>query len=248
MAAAHANSGSDRTPGGAAVGGWRAFLKLTIPSLCWEFLRRNPAYRLHYDNLALGGFDLDARWGLSAPADPELSAEEAQVVWRADVAPGLVVPLEHRSFGSVRPLPARAGTTIDGADGRHLRLASGLQLHLRGSAAADGPLVIVLSYDEDFNLRVRAVDALRRAGQTDEPPRSRFTAEQRSRLARSLFALDGSLRAQSYRDIAAGLFGDENLETDAFKTSSIRDVTIRLVRRGRSLMAGGYLKLLKAGF
>ena len=67
-------------------------------------------------------------------------------------------------------------------------------------------------------------------------------------MARSLFALDGSLRAQSYRDIAAGLFGGENLDSDAFKTSSLRDVTIRLVRRGRSLMAGGYLKLLRAGF
>ncbi|CAN5226103.1 hypothetical protein BH10PSE3_BH10PSE3_07270 [soil metagenome] len=108
--------------------------------------------------------------------------------------------------------------------------------------------MIVLAYDEDFNLRVRAVDALRRAGQTDKPPRSRFTFEQRSRLARSLFALDGSLRGQSYRDIAAGLLGDDNLATDAFKTSSVRDVTIRLVRRGRSLMAGGYLKLLRAGF
>ncbi|OYX01848.1 MAG: hypothetical protein B7Z12_13255 [Caulobacter vibrioides] len=129
-----------------------------------------------------------------------------------------------------------------------MRLASGLQLLFRGDAAPDGPLMIVLSYDEDFNLRVRAVDALRRATQTDAPPRSRFSTEQRARLARSLFALDGSLRAQSYRDIAAGLFGDENLDSDAFKTSSLRDVTIRLVRRGRSLMAGGYLKLLRAGF
>jgi len=247
MAAAHATSGTDRTPGSSDGGGWRTYLRLTIPGLCWEFLRRNPAYRLHFDDLAHGGV-LETRWGLSAPADPDLSAEAARVVWRADAAPGLVVPLERRSFGAARTLPAVNGAPVDGADGRHLRLASGLQLQFRGDASPDGPLMIVLSYDEDFNLRVRAVDALRRATQTNAPPRSRFNTEQRARLARSLFALDGSLRAQSYRDIAAGLFGDENLDSEAFKTSSLRDVTIRLVRRGRSLMAGGYLKLLRAGF
>jgi hypothetical protein len=247
MAAAHATSGTERTPGGNDGGGWRALLRLTIPSLCWEFLRRNSAYRLHFEDLKRGGA-LETRWGLSAPADPDLSAEAARVVWRADAAPGLVVPLERRSFGAAKALPAVNGAPVDGADGRHLRLASGLQLQFRGDAAPDGPLMIVLSYDDDFNLRVRAVDALRRATQTNAPPRSRFSTEQRARLARSLFALDGSLQAQSYRDIAVGLFGDDNLDRDDFKTSSLRDVTIRLVRRGRSLMAGGYLKLLRAGF
>lgn len=248
MAAAHATSGSDRTPGGSDGGGWRAFLRLTIPDLCWEFLRRNPAYRLHFDELRRGGAKLDARWGLSAAADPDFPAEAAPVVWRADVAPGLVVPMERRAFGPAKSLPAGPSAPVVGIDGRHLRLSSGLQLQLRGDAAPDGPLMVVLSYDDDFNLRVRAVDALRRAARTNEPPRSRFSTEQRARLARSLFALDGSLRAQSYRDIAAGLFGAENLDPDAFRTSSLRDVTIRLVRRGRSLMAGGYLKLLRPGF
>lgn len=248
MAAAHATSGSDRTPGGNDGGGWRAFLRLTIPSLCWEFLRRNPDYRLHFDELNKGRAELETRWGLSAPADPDLPAENARVIWRADVAPGLVVPLERRAFGPIRPLPAASSAPVSGTDGRHLRLSSGLQLQLSGDAAPDGPLMIVLSYDDDFNLRVRAVDALRRAAQTNEPPRSRFNPEQRARLARSLFALDGSLQSRSYRDIASGLFGDANLDPETFKTSSLRDVTIRLVRRGRSLMAGGYLKLLRAGF
>lgn len=156
--------------------------------------------------------------------------------------------MERRTFGQAKPLPAAPSAPIVGADGRHLRLSSGLQLQLRGDAAADGPLLIVLAYDDDFNLRVRAVDALRRAAQTNEPPRSRFNSEQRARLARSLFALDGALRAQSYRAIASDLFGEKNLDAETFRTSSLRDVTIRLVRRGRSLMTGGYLKLLRAGF
>ena len=247
MAAPLASSGSDRSPGVGSGDGWRAFLGFPVPSLCWEFLRRNPAYREDFENAARGGA-LAPRWGLTAPADPELPADLARVAWRADVAPGLVVPMEHRSFGRPKALPRSVSEPIVGQDGLHLRLPSGLQVQLRGEATPAGPLVVVLSYDSDFNLRVRAVDALRRATLTDQPPKSRLSADQRARLARALFALDASLNAHSYRDIAAALFGDAEVDEATFKTSSIRDVTIRLVRRGKSLMAGGYLKLLRAGF
>lgn len=247
MAAPLVPTGTDRPPSVGAGGGWRAFLQMSVPSLCWEFLRRNTAYRQHFETVVRGAA-LDRRWGLAAPADPQLSADQAQVAWRADVAPGLVVPMERRSFGRARALPKLAAEPIDGEDGRYLRLPSGLQVQLRGDAILAGPLVVVLSYDDDFNLRVRAIDALRRASMTDAPPRSRLTADQRARLARCLFALDASLMARSYRDIAAELFDYAEVEGADFKTSSLRDVTIRLVRRGRTLMAGGYLKLLRAGF
>ncbi len=248
MAAPNANLVSDRTPGGGRGGGWPAFLPLTVPSLCWEFLRRNRTYQEHFQSVTRGAAILDRRWGLAAPADPQLPADQARVVWRADVAPALVVPMEERSFGPAKTLPASVDGPVSAEDGRYLRLPSGLQVQLRGDATPAGPLVVVLSYDSDFNLRVRAVDALRRAESTNTPPRSRFSADQRARLARALFALDASLRAQSYREIAAGLFGEDSGAEDDFKTSSLRDVTIRLVRRGKSLMAGGYLKLLRAGF
>lgn len=248
MAAPFAELGSDWPSGGGRGGGWRAFLSLTVPSLCWEFLRRNPIYREHFTTLARGGETLDRRWGLAAPANPQLPAEEAQVVWRADVAPALVVPMEERSFGRAKALPAGVDGPFAAEDGHYLRLPSGLQVQLRGDAKPAGPLVVVLTYDSDFNLRVRAVDALRRAETTDTPPRSRFSADQRARLARTLFALDASLRAKSYREIAAAVFGEDSDADDDFKTSTQRDVTIRLVRRGKALMAGGYLQLLRAGF
>ncbi|AYV49691.1 hypothetical protein CFHF_19660 [Caulobacter flavus] len=129
-----------------------------------------------------------------------------------------------------------------------MRLPSGLQVQLRGEASPAGPLLVVLAYDADFNLRVRAVDALRRASLTPAPPKSRLSLAQRERLARCLFALDGSLSGRSHRQIAGDLFGEEAVQDAAFATSSVRDVTARLVRRGRALMAGGYLQLLRAGF
>jgi hypothetical protein len=253
MAALVAPSGPGRPLRDGGDGGWRAHIRLSVPGFAWEFLRRNPAYRREYQALSDGpsGFEasLDRRWGLRFAANPALPADQADVFWRPEVAPGLVVALE----------PARdlvggaAGLTLpDGAarladEGLHVRLAAGLQLLLRGQSAAAGPLVVMLAFDADFGLRVRAVETLRRAATGGAAPRSRLTTAQRTRLARCLVALDGSLRRESYRDIARSLFGANAVEDEAWKTASIRGVTIRLVQAGRALMDGGYLSLLHAG-
>lgn len=248
MAAPLAPEGSDRTPGGGLVGGWRAHLKLTAPAMCWEFLRRNPVYRADFLRNLRDGAPIEKRWGLAVPADPDLGADDGQVVWRQDVAPGLVVPVERATFGKARSLPSSPSGVVSAEDGRYIRLPSGLQVLLNGDAAASGPLVVVLSYDADFHLRVRAVDALRRAALTGAPPPTRLSRAQRERLARCLFALDASLKNWSHRQIASDLFGAEAIDGSSFATSTVRDVTARLVRRGRALMTGGYLKLLRAGF
>lgn len=248
MAAPLASRGPDRPSRGGAGGGWRAFMGLTTPALCWEFLRRNAAYRADFERTQAGLYRLDRRWGLAAPADPQLSADACRVIWREDVAPGLVVPVERASFAEPKPLPCADGDIQLGEGGRYVRLPSGLQVLLRGDAPAGGPLMIVLNYDADFNLRVRAVDALRRASLTDEPPRSRLGTMQKERLARCLFALDAVLQNRSHREIARELFGPDRVDGPEFATSTVRDVTARLVRRGRSLMMGGYLRLLRAGF
>jgi hypothetical protein len=132
-------------------------------------------------------------------------------------------------------------------DGTHLRLANGLQLLLRGDAHPEGPLVVVLAFDGDFGLRVRAVQALQRAVDGAVGVRSRLNMGQRQRLDRSLLALDGALGQQSYRRIAETVFGAARVDREPWKTASVRAVTIRLVRSGRALMRGGYLDLLKGG-
>jgi len=253
MAAPLARSGPDGPPGGGGDGGWPSLSRLTVPGFAWEFLRRNPDYRAEF---ARGGTPdgagearLSDRWGLRFPVDPALPAARAEVFWREDVAPGLVVRMIADAAGQGRPTraPQALGRPRRGEDGLHLRLAAGLQLLLRGEARPDGPVLVVLSFDQDFGLRVRAVEALQRVVMGRGQPRSRLTSAQRTRLARSLMALDGALREDSYRDIARTIFGAEALEREDWRTASVRDVTIRLVRTGKGLMRGGYLKLLRMG-
>lgn len=71
------------------------------------------------------------------------------------------------------------------------------------------------------------------------------TLDERLRRAqRSLRALDGRASGASYRELAEQIFGERRLEQEAWKTSSIRDVTIRLVRSGKALMERDYVRLI----
>ena len=235
--------------GGGPDGGWRARLALSVSDLAWEFLRRNIDYGLEFARIAARPREIDPRWGLRFGADPAVAAPEAEVFWRADAAPGLVVPFEedHSAIASEPRSwrPPNAGRHAD--DGLHVRLPEGLQLQYRGGARPDGPLLVVLGFDQDFGLRVRAVERLHRAAAGLTAPPSRVTPAHRERLARCLTALDGAMMGNSYRDIALAVFGVDAVEREAWRTSSVRGASIRLVQMGRKLMAGGYLKLLRGG-
>ena len=168
--------------------------------------------------------------------------------WRPEVAPGIVVPLTRHSVDRgliVLQLPP--GRVRSSEEGLHIRLAAGLQVLLRGLEDSSGPMAVLLAYDADFGLRVRAAEALHRAARGRPPPKSRLTMAQRLRLARCLEALDGRLRGDSYRSIASALFGEHVIAEEAWRTASLRATTIRLARAGKALMEGGYLKLLRGG-
>lgn len=232
-----------------AAGGWRARLRLSVPDLAWEFLRRNTDYAAEFARVARRPAQVDPRWGLRFGADPAIAAPDAEVIWRADAAPGLVVPFEEDGARlSAEPRtwrPRERGRRAD--DGLHVRLPEGLQLQYRGRARPDGPLLVVLTFDQDLGLRVRAVERLNRAVEGLVPPPSHVTAAQRERLAKSLVALEGAIAGDSYRSIGAAVFGAEAIDREVWRTSSIRAATIRLVQAGRQLMRGGYLRLLRGG-
>ncbi len=250
MALSAAASGAGQPPGERRGGGRRH--GVGAPGLAWEFLRRNPEYHLAYagwrQERREPAAPIDRRWGLRFAADPQLGADEAAVFWLPEVAPGVVLRLEAGEGGSAaaaKSLPA--GQLMRAEDGLHLRTAWGLQVLVRSGDPVDRPLFVALAYDEHLRLRVRAVDALERLSAGRPPPKSHLTDAQVSRLERCLLALDGALAGRSYRMIAQDVFGAHALADEPWKTAGVRAATIRLVRAGRALMSGGYLKLLRGG-
>jgi hypothetical protein len=193
--------------------------------------------------------------GLPFAVDPKLSADQATVFWRANVLP-TVVPLapSPTSFTGAAIHFAELGEVKEraGPDGRHVIIRTD-RGELRVWALDDQvekPLAIALPLDDDLPIRIKA--ALRlwarsvhlRGNPTTSP--LPLTRQRHDRLMLMLRALDGHLADASYREIAQVLFGARRLEHEPWKTSSLRDITIRLVRGGRALMQAGYRKLLRS--
>ena len=239
---------------------------LDRPGFAWEFLRRNPAYQEDYKRIvredasdaSFEGRSRDAlvwRWGLAFCGRSKASAAQATVFSRANALP-TVVPLAPSpvSFTGARAIDfAELGEAKEraGPDGRHviIRTDSG-ELRVRVlDDQVDQPLVLALPLDDDLPIRVKAALRLwarivRLRGNPGTSPLA-LTRQRHDRLMLMLRALDGHLADASYREIAQVLIGARRLEHEPWKTSSLRDMTIRLVRGGRSLMQAGYRKLLR---
>jgi hypothetical protein len=137
------------------------------------------------------------------------------------------------------------------ADGRHVIVrgeGAEFRLWVRDSRSSE-PLAVVIPLDDD--LPVRAAATLRfwmqiAGGRAhDDGAGSALSRQRRERLTLMLRALDGHLTDASYREIAEALFGAQRVQRESWKTSSLRDQTIRLVKGGVELMRAGYRKLLR---
>jgi len=193
--------------------------------------------------------------GLPFVVDPRLSADQATVFWRANVLP-TVVPLapSPTSFTGARAIDfAELGEVKEraGPDGRHviIRTDSGELRVWVLDDQLEQPLVLALPLDDDLPIRVPAALRLwarivRLRGNPGTSPLA-LTRQRHDRLMLMLRALDGHLPDASYREIAQVLFGARRLEHEPWKTSSLRDMTIRLVKGGYALMQAGYRELLR---
>jgi len=225
---------------------------LNRSDFAWEFLRRNPRYRLvaRASRLTRRRCDADedaaARlWGLQFLVDPDLPVGLADVFWRPEVAPGLVVRLA-RAPPQIGERLEPGGNLVrqrSAPNGLHLRFPSGLQAYVpEGDLQA--PLAVVLPITGSFSIHLRAASALKRSLDGFAAPIDDLTSQQRLRLHRTLRAFDGAEAQQSYRVIAEQLLGEEAVARHAWRTSPVRDTIIRLVRAGRMLVDGAYLRLL----
>ena len=244
-----------------------ALKNLDRSGVAWEFLRRDPEYCEHYASVArrmdsgaispeTGLTELSDRWGCLFIRDPNLPAESDPLLWRPELLPlSLTLVAAPDGYPEAHgPLPRdvdAARLRLQRADGLHLLIedTDGDHRLWLPSASASDKLAATVVLDDRFALRIAALIRFQRRleGRPTGPlPKAwRITPRHLRRLALMLRALDGHLARASYREIADALFGSEAVTRYAWKTSSIRGQTIRLVKDAVRTMKGGYRRLLR---
>lgn len=219
----------------------------------WEFLRRNPGYRAVAKARVWTrsfedphGEEAARPWGLQFIADPDMPAGVADVFWRPEVAPSQVVILERSRLVMATPLRLGGNVALQrrGTNGLHVRLQTGVQALVRDGDLTE-PLAVVLPISGQFSAALRAAQGLQRTLAGAASPQDDLRPQLRLRLARALAAFDGAGLGWSYRAVATEVFGSAIVTREAWRTSTVRDTTIRLVRAGRLMVAGGYRSLLQ---
>jgi hypothetical protein len=236
-------------------------------ALAWEFLRRNPDYRAHhanmveriaYDTISVEGAlaELSRRWGCLFIRDPNLPASDSPLIWRPELLPlGVTLVAAPDNFDDARRVaPGDLDTPsafVQCGDDRHLVIRDPQgdhRLWLPGVKINDR-LAGLIPLDDTFGLRVAGLTRFhhRLSGASSGPLPTPWdmTRRHRQRLGLMVRALDGHLASASYREIADALYGREAITRYAWKTSSIRGQTIRLVKDAIRMMKGGYRKLLR---
>ena len=220
-------------------------LWLDALALAWEYLRRNPDYRLdwlrHHRRLQAAQ-QAAQRWGLRLLEDPALDARDAHPAWLpgsdavVQLYPDADPPLDAAAFAFWH-IPGHKHLLHDGkglaliarSPGRCLRfaLAPGLQ---------DG-MAVVHAYRGGTTAPARGYAP--GAAIADAKPRPTPAALLE---LHTLQALDATLAGASLREVGEGLFGVDAL-ADWYSDGGLRSKVRRLVRRGDAMMRGGYRRL-----
>jgi hypothetical protein len=199
------------------------------------------------------------RWGLYAFADPFEAAPYAPVFWLPGTSQRFVrarcemlshaCPPTHLKLASFRA-ERQAIINADGLPMVWMR-ARGIRIGLvaAGWHVLTRPALVTfeLAAFEELASRIECVETLRRRSQGRTISVSNGLPNHASeRLHHTLLALDGSLAGQSYREIAAGIFGEQRVADDGNAASrSLKDRVRRFVAKGHQLMNGGYRNLLR---
>jgi hypothetical protein len=138
------------------------------------------------------------------------------------------------------PLPDDGATfRLDLGNGQHIQIIDDATAHPEARVATI-PLGI-----EGFD-RIEAVQRFLSAlhGRAI-PPDTRLTRQQRDRHRRMLRAFDGTRAGATQQEIAEVLFEIGRLTRDQWQASADRHRIKTLLRDARSMIAGGYRKLLR---
>jgi hypothetical protein len=106
---------------------------------------------------------------------------------------------------------------------------------------------VELRLDANFDIRLRAARRFLSAieGRRLPTPPLVIPRQRRQRFVVTIRALDAWLQGYSYREIAEGLFGKEQVMGRSWRAHDLRSRIIRLVQNGLAMMRGGYRALLR---
>jgi hypothetical protein len=233
-------------------------LHLDGPALAWEYLRRNPGYRLAWH---LKATDAGAArpWGLCTLEDPTLDAREALPHWLNTRAHAIRVVPDDNAESDGHPfefwrLPGCKALQHDGQGlmlvtrwaGRCARLVLAPDLQ-------DGmPHAFAMRARREPRARYRDIatdlDQLAAASHCEPLAAGRRRPTPGALQAlHTLQVLDATQAGASLREIAEGLFGATEVAADWHADSALRARVRRLVQRGRTLVNGGYRELAGLG-
>jgi hypothetical protein len=172
------------------------------------------------------------------------------VLWSPLADPAVVTVMPSPGFLSCEsPIaPGELGTPRKSPQGLHAIRDHGIatQLLLLPGSVTNCSLTALIPLDSQTLGRVEAlVRFWRSCHGRPVPPDTRMTIQQRRRLRLMMQAADGRKDGASYREIATAFYGAGRVASNPWKTSSLRDTVIGLVKGGGSLIAGGYLQLLR---
>jgi len=229
-------------------------LHLDGPALAWEYLRRNPDYQRDWLRRR-GRPDAAYRWGLRLLEDPGLDARDAHPAWFPDheavvqLYPDADPPPDAYGFEFWR-IPGRKHLVHDGKrlllvsrwPGCCLRLAIAPGLtegmaYLYAIRACAAPCARCRALAACLDALSAATAALPALAVRIRPAPTAVLE------LHTLQALDATLTGVPLRVVAEGLFGADALAADWHKDSALRARVRRLVRRGDTLMRGGYRRL-----
>lgn len=244
-------------------------LSLGGPCWAWEWLRRNEDYQADWrrDQRALRRRrrmpqaasrrslkDRGRRWGLMFLEDPDLSARDAMVFWRADflasvlragARPPTATPLAPFTLWTE---PGRKAIAI-GPEGAQVIIATDGETHrllFESPGELADELALELRLDAPDGDREQ-FDAARRFlfAREGESPR-RLPAHPRAPLMmRMLQTVDGRTAGASLREIAEVLFGPDEVAAEWGRSDRLKARVRYLERRGMAFVRGAWRVLLR---
>jgi len=193
--------------------------------------------------------------GCPFAADPQKTFDKQSIFWSPAALPtvlplcGIVAPAVSKRY-HVDLTRLLGGELRRAPDGWHAIVSLGGANHrlwLEELPPGGSLFAVKLQLDSNFDIRSQAAHRFWSALEERPlgPPLLPLSVKRRHRLILAMRAVDGWLEGNSYREIAAGLFGRHWIPDLGWKTHDLRNRTIRLVKTGLSMMRGGYRALLR---